>query len=179
MKDGVPSGKTLEDVISEVRKEAFLMKGKSHNDDPAQDHDDPLNTSISSLTTTSAKGTSSSSSEVIKGKEDWEKWFPMEWIAWTEYGPPSADPSCHWVCENVGDGPKSATEKKKPSGRVDQRKKETDIKTVIKTKTDTTSLLTINSLMAQTEMAISSRQDDLMQINLIAQFAKTPLEVVS
>ena len=63
MKDGVPSGKTLEDVISEVRKEAFLMKGKSHNDDPAQDHDDPLNTSISSLTTTSAKGTSSSSSK--------------------------------------------------------------------------------------------------------------------
>ena len=71
------------------------------------------------------------------------------------------------------------SEKEKPSGRVDQRKKETDIKTVIKTKTDTTSLLTINSLMGQTEMAISSRQDDLMQINLIAQFAKTPLEVVS
>ena len=181
MKDGIPSGRTLEDVVNEVRKQAFYLKGKSVNDDPLDDLEDPLNTSISSLTTSSAKNTtsSSSSSQVIHGKEDWEKWFPMEWVAWNVFGPPSSDPCSHWVSENVSEGPKSFAERKKPAGRVDQRKKEIELKTVIKTSTDTNSLLSINTLLAQNELSISSRQDDLMQLNLMAQYARTQEERVS
>lgn len=43
MKDGIPSGRTLEDVVNEVRKQAFYLKGKSVNDDPLDDLEDPLN----------------------------------------------------------------------------------------------------------------------------------------
>lgn len=155
------------------------MRGKSANYDPNDEGTDRLNNSVSSVTTSSAKCPSSSTSQVIKGKETWEKWFPMEWIAWLQYGPPSPDPSSHWVSENISEGPKSFSEKRKPAGRVDQRKKEVDIKTITKTKTDTNSLLSINSILAQNELAISTRQDDLMQLNLIVKFAKTPSEVVS
>jgi hypothetical protein len=77
-----------------------------------------------------------------------------------------------WEC-------KSAIEKRKPAGRVDQRKRETYLKTEVKTSTNVISLLSTNSLIAQSELAISSRQDDLQQINLIIQMARTPIEVVS
>ena len=164
------------DVCLDVRKEAYALRGKSSNDDPPDDPEEPLNTSTNSRTTSSS---SSSSSKVIKSKEDWESWYPMEWLAWITYGVPSAEPSEHWVCENVSDGPKSAVEKRKPAGRVDQRKREADLKTEAKTSTNVISLLSTNSLIAQSELAISSRQDDLQQINLIIQMARTPIEVVS
>jgi hypothetical protein len=155
------------------------LRGKSSNDDPPDDQEESLDTSTNSRTTSSSSSISSRSSKVIKSKEDWENWYPMEWLAWITYGVPSSEPSEHWVCENVSEGPKSAIEKRKPAGRVDQRKRETYLKTEVKTSTNVISLLSTNSLIAQSELAISSRQDDLQQINLIIQMARTPIEVVS
>ena len=62
MKDGIPSGKTLEDVVAGVRKEAYSLRSKSANDDPNDDAEDALNTSISSLTSSSARSSPPSSS---------------------------------------------------------------------------------------------------------------------
>ena len=86
-RNGVPSGKTEADVLNEVRKEAFYLKGKSATEDPRDDAEDALNSFISSVTTSSAKSSSSSSSfssssssssttNPIKAEEDWEKWYP-------------------------------------------------------------------------------------------------------
>ena len=77
-RNGIPSGKNEGDVLYEVRKEAHSVRGKSANDDPQEEADDPLNTSLSSATTSnaavSATSTSSSSSSsayvFIKVKED-------------------------------------------------------------------------------------------------------------
>ena len=49
MRNGIPSGKSEADVLNEVRKEAFYLKGKSAIEDPPDDQEDALNFSISSL----------------------------------------------------------------------------------------------------------------------------------
>ena len=165
---GIPSGLSLADILNQVRKEAYQLKGKSANDDPVDDGEDFLNTSTSSLTTSSAKATSSSSSSSssaapIKLREEWEKWYPMEWIAWVTFGVPCGNPCQHWVTESVSEGPKSIEVKKKPAGRVDQRKKEVEQKTLTTTKSHNT---TMSVAIAHTELAINARLDNLMHINL-------------
>ena len=199
MKDGIPSGKTEEDVLAEVRREAFSLRGKSATDDPTDDIDDPLNSSTSSLTTSSsqanARPTSSSqsrsssssssgaiknsTSSTIKPKDDWEKWYPMEWIAWITFGPPSGEASDLWVTEAISDGPKSIELMKKPVGRVDQRKQEIDIKASTKVQSDSNTLKSTQIILQQSECAISMRQDDLIQIRLQQEYAITDEEKVT
>ncbi len=185
-----------------MRKEAYSLRGKSANEDPTDDIEDPLNTSNSSISISAARkppsnslssSSSSSSSSykpsssttssmttsstsAIKLKEDWEKWYPMEWIAWVAYGAPAPDPVEHWTTENISDGPKSISMKKKPAGRVDQRKKEVELKATTTNKTNNS---TIQTMVAQNELAIASRQDDLIQINLLLQHARTDEKRVS
>lgn len=194
MKDGIPSGKTEEDVLAEVRREAFSLRGKSANDDPTDDVDDPLNSSKTSLTTNSSQSnawpTSSSSSSstssaiknstssTIKPKDDWEKWYPMEWVAWITYGPPSGEASDLWVTEAISDGPKFIELKKKPVGRVDQRKQEIDLKATTKVQSDSNTLKSTQIILQQSECAISMRQDDLLQIRLQLEYATTDEEKV-
>ena len=134
------------DVCLDVRREAYALRGKSSNDDPPDNQEESLDTSTNSRTTSSLSSISSRSSKVIKSKEDWENWYPIKWFAWITYGVPSSEPFEHWVCENVSEGPKSAIEKRKPAGRVDQRKRETYLKTEVKT---SISLLSTNSLITQ------------------------------
>ena len=96
-------------MLNEVRKEAFYLKDKSATEDPLEDTEDALNSSISSVTTSSAKSSSSSSSSSssttnpIKAKEDWEKWYPMEWIGWITFGLPCDDPTDLWVDEAISE----------------------------------------------------------------------------
>ena len=124
------------------------MRGKSANDDPQEEADDPLNTSLGSVTpsnavvsATSSSSSSSSSAHVfIKAKEDWENWYPMEWIAWTTFGVPSDEPTVHWVNEAIEDGPEVTEGRKKPLGRVDQRRKENELKGTTKSTTEISAL---------------------------------------
>lgn len=188
MRHGIPSGKTEEDVLAEVRKEAYSLRGKSANDDPIDDADDPLNSSTSSLTTSSAKSTAAqqssssvaniSTSATIKAQDDWEKWYPMEWVAWITYGPPSGQASDLWVTEAISDGPKTIEIKKKPVGRVDQRKLEVDIKASTKVQSDSNTLKSNQIILQQTEIAIAARHDDLLQIRLQLQYSVTDEEKV-
>ena len=158
-----------------------------------------MNSSTSSLTTsntstimnsqpTSSSSTSSSSSSssssylsfpessqssAIKLRDDWEKWYPMEWVAWVAFGPPSGNPSDLWVTEAVSDGPKSIEPKKKPVGRVDQRRQEIDRKASTKVQADNNTLKSNQILLQQNEFAIAARQDDLVQIKMIIEYAET------
>lgn len=62
MRNGIPSGKSEADVLNEVRKEAHSLRGKSSSEENTEDVEDPLNSSINSVTTGSALSSSSSSS---------------------------------------------------------------------------------------------------------------------
>ena len=121
-------------------------------------------------------GTSQSST--IKLKDDWEKWYPMEWVAWVAFGPPSGNPSDLWVTEAISDGPKSIELKKKPMGRVDQRKLENGIKATTKVQSDNNTLKSNQILLQQNEFTIASRQDDLLQIKMFLEYAETENERV-
>ena len=170
------SGKTEADVLNEVRKEAFYLKGKSTTEDPLED---ALNSSISSVTTSSAKSSSTSSSSSssttnpIKPKEDWEKWYPMEWIGWVTFGPPCEDPTDLWVNEAISEGPNDIEPKKKPYGRVDQRKKEVDTKASTKVESESNSLKSTQIVFQQNEFAMASRDDDLRHIQFQIKHSRT------
>ena len=97
----------------------------------------------------------------------------MEWAAWVTLGPPSGLPTDLWVTEAISDGPKSIEVKKKPVGRVDQRKQEIDTKASTKVQSDNNTLKSNQILLQQSEHAIAARQDDLIQIRLQQQYAVT------
>ena len=192
-RNGIPSGKTEQDILNEVRKEAFLVKGKSSNEDDA---DDPLNTSVNSVTASNGKTSSSSSalpsssssssskptsssSVIIKAKDDWENWYPMEWVAWITFGPPCDEPTEHWVNEEIDDGPETNERKKKPNGRVDQRKKENEITASTKVQVESNALRTHSAAMQQQEIAMAEREEDLKKVAFFMQWSKTPAAIVS
>lgn len=102
----------------------------------------------------------------------------MEWVAWITLGPPSGLASDLWVTESISDGPKSIELKKKPVGRVDQRKQEIDIKASTKVQSDSNTLKSNQILLQQSEHAIAARQDDLIQIRLQQEYARTDEEKV-
>ena len=37
--------------------------------------------------------------------EEWETWYPQEWIGWCLYGVPSEKPTEFWVHQPVSNGP--------------------------------------------------------------------------
>lgn len=130
---GIPSGRKLDDILDEVRKEAFTMRGKSANEDISEERD--LSALTSASTSASSSSTSASSSSSLIHTDTYLLWFPTEWLAWTLYGPPSDNPSSHWVNEPISEGPSvdaleyvdSGRSSEKPAGRVSQREKVTDI----------------------------------------------------
>ena len=158
------------------------MRGKSANDDPQEEADDPLNTSLSSVTTSNAAVSatlSSSSSLSLKAKEDWENWYPMEWIAWTTFGVPSDEPTVHWVNEAIEDGPEVTEGRKKPLGRVDQRRKENELKATTKSTTEISALRITETTLHQREVSMAERDNDLNRISFFMTFSKTPAAIVS
>ena len=158
------------------------MRGKSANDDPQEQADDPLNTSLSSVTTSNAAVSatlSSSSSLSLKAKEDWENWYPMEWIAWTTFGVPSDEPTVHWVNEAIEDGPEVIEGMKKPLGRVDRRRKENELKATTKATTEISALRITETTLNQREVTMAERDNDLNRISFFMTFSKTPAAIVS
>ena len=163
------------------------MRGKSANDDPQEEADDPLNSSLSSVTTSNAAVSASSSSSssssssyaFIKAKEDWENWYPMEWIAWTTFGVPSDEPTVHWVNEAIEDGPEVTEGRKKPLGRVDQRRKENELKATTKATTEISALRITETTLHQREVTMAERDNDLNRISFFMTFSKTSAAIVS
>ena len=37
--------------------------------------------------------------------EEWESWYPQEWVGWIMYGVPSENPTDHWVHQPTSEGP--------------------------------------------------------------------------
>ena len=162
------------------------MRGKSVNEDVQEEVDDALNNSVGSVTTSSGNFSSSSSSSFssssttnIKQKEDWEKWYPMEWISWVIFGPASDEPTEHWVNEAIDDGPETNESKRKPNGRVDQRRKENDTKASTKVQIETNALRVESVEILKHDKTISERDEDIKKVAFFMQFSKTPAAIVS
>lgn len=168
-------------MLSEVRKEAYLVRGKSATEDLNEENE----SSYSKLPATSTTSSSSTSSIIMT--DDWVQWYPTEWIAWTQYGPASDNPSSHWVNEPISDGPvrefvdgvSGSKSSKKPTGRVNQREKFIVDKASTKLVADANSLKSTQILHAATELQIQVRLDDRNAIELMMKFAETEEDKVS
>lgn len=93
---GIPSGRNHEDMLSEVRKEAYLMRfnknEKSNYEKSFEDEDDEQE---------------EISASSIAGPEAWSNWYPQERLAWVMYGVPSENPTEHWNIP-ISNGPTDA-----------------------------------------------------------------------
>ena len=197
MRNGVPSGETEADVLADVRREAYGMRGKSSTEEI--EVEDALNSSVSSVTTSgalsstsnvaqsssssssssSSASSSSSSSAAIKPKEEWEKWYPMEWLAWVTYGPPTDPTNEHWVNEEVDVGPEVVETRKKHSGRVDQRKKENNITAANSIQNEANSIKTTQIDIQKMELSMAFRDHEWRHIQLQIKYSKTDAAIVS
>ncbi len=78
-------------MLNEVRKEAFSMrKTKTINSVDDEEEEENEETASSSLV------------------EEWEMWYPQEWIGWVMYGTPAENPTEHWVNQPSSNGPTDA-----------------------------------------------------------------------
>lgn len=103
----------------------------------------------------------------------------MEWVAWVTFGPPSDSPNDHWVNEEISDGPEIKELKTKPSGRVDQRKKEIEYKTISKVAAESNSIKSTQVVIQQGEYLMMLRNDELKAIQYQLKHSKTELARVS
>jgi hypothetical protein len=75
-------------MLNEVRKEAFSMrKTRTINSVDDEEEEDNEETSSNSLV------------------EEWETWYPQEWIGWVMFGTPAESPTEHWVNQQSSHGP--------------------------------------------------------------------------
>jgi hypothetical protein len=175
---GVPSGKNREDMLSEVRKEAYAARFSSGK----------LDTSTAEETNERNDETSSSSSTLIISNETWNDWYPQEWIAWVLYGPLSENPTEYWVTQPPSEGPtevdtyytdeKGQRGTKRPPGRNSQREKVVEEKSVSKLTIEANTLRAQQALLNSAEIGIQIRMDDRASLDLIRRFASTDEEKV-
>ena len=104
----------------EIRKEAFNARKSratsKEGDEDEEDADEPSSISEGTLPAL---------------VEEWESWYPQEWVGWIMYGVPSENPTDHWVHQPTSEGPtdtehfftddKGKRVSKKPAGRTHQR----------------------------------------------------------
>ena len=162
----IPSGKNQDDILNEVRKEAFEMRKSKSRVENDEDEEDP-------------EENSNSSTLVIV--EDWVSWYPQEWIGWVMYGVPSDNPTNHWVHQTITDGPSDEPHyftdesgkrvTKKPFGRVLQRDRGNSELTVARVTTDNNSMQAQRLLQAEEELMISRSAHDVKMINMLRQNA--------
>jgi hypothetical protein len=89
------------------------------------------------------------------------------------FGPPCDDPTDHWVNESISDGPKDIEQKKRPYGRVEQRKRETELKASTKVEVDNMAIRSTQIILQQNEYAMAKRDDDLRHIQFQLKNNKT------
>jgi hypothetical protein len=175
---GVPSGKNREDMLSEVRKEAYAARFNSGK----------LDISTAEETNERNDETSSSSTTLIVSNETWNDWYPQEWIAWVLYGPSSENPTEYWVTQPPSEGPtevdtyytdeKGQRGTKRPPGRNSQREKVVEEKSVSKLTIEANTLRAQQALLNNAEIGIQIRMDDRASLDLIRRFASTDEEKV-
>jgi hypothetical protein len=164
-KGAIPSGKNHQDMLNEVRKAAFaLRKSKAKLDEEDEQDEQVPATSISVA-------------------EQWETWYPQEWIGWVRFGIPSDHPNEYWVNQPVSDGPsedpnylvdeKGVRKNKKPHGRSVQRAEEAQSQSATKVKSDNNSILSHHVLQVEEELRISSSTHDICVVDLYTRNAVT------
>ena len=96
----LPSGKNKEDVQKLIRESAFRLHRKEIVKD-AEDSDGK--DSDEESVTNETEGVSSSSNVIDLVSLKWEKWYPVCWAAWVEYGPLSSTPDLQWASGSARD----------------------------------------------------------------------------
>lgn len=177
---GIPSGRTTEDMLAEVRKEAFSMRFEktekpNANTSIADDEEDELD--------------ESSASSTIIGPEAWANWYPQEWVGWVMFGVPSENPSEHWVNMPISNGPtevehyftdtKGNKSSKRPPGRTNQREKVTMESVVTKQKSNELSMKAQQILLQDEELEMTRSARDLVVIERLSKNADTDEKKVS
>jgi hypothetical protein len=168
---GIPSGKKQEDMLDEVRKAAYLLhKSKSKQEAGEQEEEDDDN--------------EGNSLPVVR--EDWEIWYPQEWIGWCMYGLPSEKPTEYWVHQPVSDGPtdvesyytdpQGKRKIKKPPGRINQRATSDMIGSATKTLVDHNTLMAHHLVQMEKEMKVTVTAHNLKYINILIDTAVTEEE---
>jgi hypothetical protein len=167
---GIPSGKNQEDMLNEVRKEAFSMRKTSKKDEEEDDEDEESNRDSTSIVVA----------------EKWETWYPLEWIGWVMYGVRSENPTEHWVNQPTSSGPTDVEHyytdeagKKmstKPPGRNVQRDRENTESIVTKTAAAGNTMMSQRIVQMDQELAIASSAHQLQIMDRLQQNAVTTEE---
>ena len=150
----------------EVRKEAFnARKSRATSTEENEDEEDADEPSSISEGTLPAL------------VEEWESWYPQEWVGWIMYGVPSENPTDHWVHQPTSEGPtdsehfftdeKGKRVSKKPAGRSHQRDVESVATAVTKISADSNTMMSHRLLQVDQELQIASSSHNLRIIQLL------------
>ena len=152
-------------MLNEVRKAAFGLR-KYKSKEPCENNDEEDDKTVEQKNTT-----------LPLISEEWESWYPQEWLGWCRYGVPSDDPTEFWVKATISNGPTEMEQPftndqveeicLKPTGRAMQRD------SAVSSLSDSEILLNKNTLLAhfvdqfEEEVRIKSREFDLKLIALL------------
>jgi hypothetical protein len=171
---GIPSGRNRDDILHEIRKEAFNLRraksaGGAADEDEEEEAEEVAEGTLPVLT------------------EEWEQWFPQEWIGWVVWGVPSESPTEHWVNQPTSEGPTDTetfiTDKngkrisKKPPGRSHQRERESSESTETKTTSNNNTMMSHRLIQVDQELQIANSSHNLRIIELLRMNATTQEEI--
>jgi hypothetical protein len=168
---GIPSGKKAEDMLDEVRKAAFGMRKTKAKDSTAEQEEEE-------------EDIDESNALVIT--EQWETWYPQEWIGWCMYGVPSEKPTEFSVHQPVSNGPTDVesyfTDEmgrrkiRKAPGRMDQREKAEVEQSATKQNRNISNLMSQHVIQTTEEVEISRAASDIRLLNLLKEHESTTEE---
>ena len=111
-----PSGKSADEIIELVRQTAYQLQIKTvkldHDEEDDNEEEEDL---IHPVVKEEEGAVSLSPSPTSRSDSKWQKWWPIVWYAWLEFGPSSPDPHHIWAI-SVTSGPSSSNEKLKGIG---------------------------------------------------------------
>jgi hypothetical protein len=155
-------------MLDEVRKAAFLLhksKSKTENVDNEEEDEEHDGSTLPVV------------------REEWEMWYPQEWIGWCMYGLPSDKPTEYWVHQPVSDGPtdvesyytdpKGNRKIKKPHGRTTQRANSDMVGTATKTTVDHNTLMAHHLLQVDNEMNFTKNERNMKMVTILMNTAVT------
>jgi hypothetical protein len=163
-------------MLNEVRKAAFsLRKNKSKDTTENNEEEEEDNNNVEN-----------NNNMAIMISEEWESWYPQEWLGWCRYGVPSDDPTQLWVTATITDGPVNNEtplkdegknkKDKKSIGRASQRDRGMSSLSETKQNHEKNTLLAHHSYQVDEELRINSSNHDLKLIQLIKERASSDAE---
>jgi hypothetical protein len=166
----LPSGKNTDDILNEVRKAAFaLRKNKSNNIEEEEEENSNME---------------NNNNNTLMISEEWESWYPQEWLGWCRYGVPCDYPTPYWVTASIADGPvddvapfvDDGKSKKKSNSRATQREREMSSISETRQSNDKNTILAHHSFQVDEELRINSTNHDIKLIQMIKDRAKSDAE---